>query len=338
MFRTKITLGRLYVRAILALTVLASLTAALEARLFSDWSSAVRVDPPVSTPANDACPHIAKDDLTLYFFSNRAGGQGLGDLYVTHRDSVFDPWDTPQNLGPTINGPSQEFCPATTANGHWLFFTSDRPDPSACGGLDLYASYRRNKRDDFGWEAPVNLGCSVNSAFLDLRPSFQEGGDEGESGLYFNSNRPGGLGGNDIYFSALSDDGTFALPVVVSELSSIFEDLRPTVRKDGLEIVFDSTRTGTLGSTDFWVSTRERITDPWSTPVHLGPEVNSAGTEGGASISFDRKTLYFMSTGFGSLGQNDIYRATRTKVHRSRRCGHDEAWGTASEDDRGRCG
>jgi hypothetical protein len=313
MFRMRTRFRRPSLRASVGASILASLaaSAALDAQLFSDWLPAAKVDQPVSTVHNDACPHIAKDDLTLYFFSNRPGGHGLGDLYVTRRDSRFDPWDEPQNLGAVVNSPNQEFCPSLTADGHWLFFTSDRP--GGCGNLDLYVAYRRNKRDDFGWEAPVNLGCAVNSASADLRPSFQEGERSGDSGLYFNSNRSGGLGGNDIYFSALTADGTFAPPALVVELSSPYQDLRPGVRKDGLEIIFDSDRPGTLGMTDFWAATRESTSDPWSPPVHLGSSVNSAGTEGGASLSWDKTTLYFMSTGFGSLGANDIYRATRTK-------------------------
>jgi len=308
MLRLRTTFHRGYVHAIraaLALTLLTT-SVSLSAQHFSDWSPAVKVGPPVSTTYNDACPFIAKDDLTLYFFSNRPDvlAQGNGDLYVTHRDSTSDPWDTPQNLGPTINSPNQEFCPAVTTDGHWLFFTSDRP--GGCGGLDTWVAYR---------STPVNLGCTVNSASNDLRHSLQEADGEGQSGLYFSSDRPGGLGNFDIYFSSLNSDGTFAPPVLVVELSSPSADLRPSVRKDGLEIFFDSDRPETLGLTDFWVSMRESTAAPWSPPVHLGPEVNSSGTEGGAAISFDGSTLYFMSTGFGSLGANDIYQATRTKVH-----------------------
>jgi hypothetical protein len=56
---------------------------------------------------------------------------------------------------------------------------------------------------------------------------------------------------------------------VVTELNSAAADLRPNVRKDGLEIVFDSNRPGTLGGFDIYSATRESVDDPWSAPVNL---------------------------------------------------------------------
>jgi hypothetical protein len=272
---------------------------------FSDWSVAQSLGPVVNTSVTDGCPSVAKDDLTLFFASNRPGGFGNFDIYVTQRDSESDPWQTPVNAGPAVNGPGNELCPTIATNSHHLLFVSDRP--GGCGGQDLYVSWRRDKRDDFGWRPPENLGCVVNSALNDFAPSIFENESTGEMVLYFSSNRAGGPGGTDIYSSTQEGVGVFGPATIVWELSTAFDDQRPYLRKDGLEVFFDSNRPGSLGS-DMWTSIRYSTGDSWFSPANLGAAVNSAATEGRPALSFDGKTLYFMS----SRGL-DLYFATRTK-------------------------
>jgi len=66
-----------------------------------------------------------------------------------------------------------------------------------------------------------------------------------------------------------------------------------------------SDRVGTLGAIDLWVSTRGTTQDPWSTPVNLGPVVNTTVTDARPALSFDGTTLYFQSTRPGGLGPCD---------------------------------
>ncbi len=91
-----------------------------------------------------------------------------------------------------------------------------------------------------------------------------------------------------------------------------FGDFRPNVRRDGLEIVFDSNRSDTLGGQDLYSATRESIDDPWSTPVNLGDVVNTANNETRGSFSRDAETLYF-GRAPGPEGSTDIYVSTRQR-------------------------
>jgi hypothetical protein len=285
----------------------------MNAQEFSAWSSAVNLGSAVNKSTAEGCPFIAKSELSLFVVSTRADGYGGQDIYVSQRDSVYDPWGPLENLGPTINSASDDLCPTLSIDGHWLYMVSARP--GGCGGQDLYVAWRQNKRDDFGWEAPVNLGCALNSAFNDYTPTLFEDDATGHIILFFGSNRPGGIGDVDIYTSTLGPDGHFGFPTVVAELSTTFNDERPNVRKDGREIFFNSTRPGGSGSADLWVSTRDRTTDPWSPPVNLGGLVNTSSNEMRASLSFDGTTLYFNSNRAGGFGSSDIYVSTRTKLH-----------------------
>lgn len=279
---------------------------------YSDWSVPVNLGPVVNSQFFDGSPHISKNGLSLYFASDRLGGLGGRDLWVSHRASHDQPWGPPVSLGPRINTATNEFVPALSRDEHLLFFATDRP--GGFGGLDIWVSWRAHTRDDFAWQPPVNLGPNINTVGLDVAPSYFENDDVGIPLLYFVSNRPGGVGANDIYVSELMTDGSFGPAMLVRELSSPAFDISPSVRFDGLEIFIGSDRGGTIGALDLWVSTRETVGDPWSEPVNLGPVVNTGSGEFFPSISSDRETLFFASPRPGGIGGLDIWMSTRTKV------------------------
>jgi hypothetical protein len=281
------------------------------AQQFSPWSQAVNLGAVVNTSANEGCPFIAKSDLTLFVVSTRADGFGGQDIYVSHRDSVYDPWGPLQNVGPAVNSAGNEMCPTLTIDGHRLYFVSDRG--GGYGMQDLYVSRRQNKRDDFRWGPPMNLGAGVNGPGNDYTPTLFEDEATGQVVLFFSSDRPGGMGNADIYSSVLRADGTFDWALLVPELNTPLADERPNIRKDGLEIFFNSNRPGSAGQ-DLWVATRTGTDLPWNSPINLGPMVNSTANEFRPSISFDGKTLYFHSNRMGSLGSVDIYVTGREKL------------------------
>jgi hypothetical protein len=256
-------------------------------------------------------PAISKDGLSLYFGSDRPGGFGGVDMWVSQRANVEAPWDPPINLGGVVNTADNEGVPALSRDEHRLFFNSNRS--GGFGQNDIWASYRAHTRDDFGWQLPANLGAGVNSPFLDQGAGYFENDDANVPLLFFNSDRPGGIGSTDIYVSQLLPDGSFGAASLVAELSSPAGDNRPSVRFDGLEVFLFSNRPGSLGGVDLWVATRGRVVDPWSTPVNLGPVVNSTANDQTAYIATDRRTLYFASNRAGGFGLQDLYATTRTR-------------------------
>jgi hypothetical protein len=291
----------------------ASLLVADDPPQFSDWSAPVNVGPPVNTALSETDALISKDGLSLYFVSaDRPGGQGGFDIWVSQRASTDDPWGDPLNLGPNVNSAANEAGPSLSRDGHRLFFHSGRP--GGFGGNDLYVSRRHDKRDDLGWGPAANLGGLINSAAAETFPAhFEDDATEGTT-LYFTSNRPGGLGLDDVYASTLNQDGTFGSPTLVSELSSALNDRQTSIGREGLEMFLASDRPGGIGLQDLWVATRARTADPWSTPVNLGSVVNSASLDARPALSFKGTELYFQSNRPGGFGAFDLYVVTRTKV------------------------
>jgi Tol biopolymer transport system component len=146
----------------------------------------------------------------------------------------------------------------------------------------------------------------------DARDAFYLEDETGRATLFFSSSR---AGNSDIYSSVVRADGSFGDAEPVPGLNTAFEDARPNLRRDGLEIVFDSNRPGTNGGPDIYVSVRPTVDDPWSEPVNLGPDVNTELSETRASLSWDGLSLYFGSNRAGGEGSTDIYLSTRDKAH-----------------------
>ncbi len=293
--------------------VVAALTfgSIISAQHFGDWAAPASVESipgtssELNTAFNDVCAVQAPDGLSLYISSNRPGGMGGLDIWVSRRAKPDDPFGTPENLGAPVNGTGNDFCPSPV-RGNRLYFNSNRA--GGCGAVDLY--FTRLHRG--AWTEPENLGCDINSSAGDAYPSYFED-DKDNSYLYFSSNRPGGFepGGTDvdIYFSLNG-----GAPQLAPGLNTASDDLRTSVRKDGREIVFDSNRAGTLGGSDIWTATRASIDDDWLPPVHLDAPINCPAVETRPTLSWDGFTMYFDSTRPGGEGLSDNYVTTREKL------------------------
>jgi Tol biopolymer transport system component len=287
---------------IMALSIATTLQAASK---FTDWSTPTNLGPAVNSSFSDSAPAVSKNGLSLYLTSVRPGGLGEGDIYVSQRSSVDEPWGPPVNVF-ALNTPGTDQAPALSRDDHYLFFATDRP--GGRGGLDIWVSRRENIHDDFDWETPVPI-TEINSSVNDAGPAYFEN-DEGRPQLYFQSQRPGGAGLADFYQTEQQEDGTWSAPQRVAELSTPFQEQRPSIRFDGLEIVFTSTRPPSVGF-DLWVSTRASVTDAWSQPVRLN--INSPQGDTGPYLSGDGMTLYFTSDRAGGFGGGDLWVSTRER-------------------------
>jgi hypothetical protein len=202
-----------------------------------EWGPPQNLGPEINSPVEDSLASISADGLTLYFCSQRTGGHGDMDMYMTTRPTKDDPWGPAVNLGPPVNSPGNEGSPWISPDGLELYFSSDRPGGS--GLADIYVSRRPTTSDP--WGEPVNLGPGVNSPAHESWPSLSPDGLL----LLFNDHprgapRPGGYGGLDIWMTrraSLSDpwqDAVNAGPMVNSPAT----DVLPRIWPDGRTLYF----------------------------------------------------------------------------------------------------
>lgn len=142
-----------------------------------NWSVPQNIGAPVNSGAKETQPGITADGRTIYFASDRGGGKGGLDIWVTHQNENGI-WSIPENLGDSVNTPGNESSPFIHPDNNTLYFSSDYL--LGMGGFDIFYS-RRNQSGK--WNKAINLGYPINTS-------------NDEIGLIINSK------GNKAYFSS----------------------------------------------------------------------------------------------------------------------------------------
>ena len=211
-----------------------------------DWGPPTNLGPVVNSLNDDMGPCISFDGLELYFQSNRPGGAGLDDIWVSRRTTRDDPWGAPENIGLPVNTETWDYNPRISPDGLELYFAY---------GLDPQLAVTRRETKDAPWGEPVDLGPVVNSW------SCQDGLWVSSDGLVLIFSdfwgcdpRPGGLGETDIWLSRrTSKDDEWTTPVNIgAPVNTEFADDAPMISADGSMLYFNSDRPGGSGYMDVW--------------------------------------------------------------------------------------
>ncbi len=239
---------------------------------------------------------------------------GMLGLIMTQARSAqaqkYSDWSAPVNLGPAINSTFNDQQPAISKDGLSLYFAS--PRPGGLGSFDMYVSQRGSVDDP--WGSPANLGPTVNTTFDEGNPAFSRDGHF----LFFQSKRPGGFGGIDIWVSYREhthDDFDWQPAVNLGTgVNSAADDNGPSYfenEEDGApQLYFGSSRPGGLGAADIYMS--EQMSDGSFGPAVLVTELSSPRTDNRPSIRHDGLEIFFQSNRAGSVGTAlDLWVATR---------------------------
>ena len=159
------------------------------------WTAPQGIGKPVNTGAWEAQPSFSSDGSALYFASNRPGGFGGRDIWVSYLDTNMK-LSEPKNLGPNINTKYDDQCPFIHADNQTLYFTSN--GWPGMGNGDIYIS----RKTDTGWTKAVNIGYPINTENDDngMTVSF-----DGKT-AFLSSSRAGGFGGLDLYSFELPEN------------------------------------------------------------------------------------------------------------------------------------
>ena len=271
------------------------------------WGTPTNLGPEVNSSYDDACVCISANGLEFYFTSNRPGGYGGFDIWVMQRATIEENWGDPMNLGSPANSQYSYWDPSISLDGLSLYFSDGHtPDfgnrsPGGLGGQgDIWKITRKTIHD--AWGAPVNIGPAVNSQHA-VHPSISADG----LSLYFQSHRPGALGGCDIMVATRkSVSDPFGDPVFLKNVSSTVGEWMPEISTDGRALFFCRS----VSMIDLWVfmATRATIYDDFGPPLKLPSQINiSSRIHSSPHLSADGRTLFFDSTRPGGVGRADLY-------------------------------
>ncbi len=218
-------------------------------------------------------------------------------------------WTKPVNAGPVINTDDDDSGPFMSADGLTLLCESKRP--GGYGGIDLWMIQRPSVGEP--WGAPANLGPDVNTNADEYHPSMTADGRI----LVFSSNRPGGIGKADLYFSSRpSATAPWGRPQNFGKpINSSFMERGSCISSDCLTLIVGSDRPSGVGRNDLWITRRRRLTENFGRFENMGAIINSYLADKSPNLSTDGLVLVFQSDRAGGFGRNDIYMSTRASLN-----------------------
>ncbi len=229
------------------------------------------------------------------------------DFYISLKVDKF--WTKTMNAGKPLNTSGNEGAQSISVDGKLMYFTAcNRSDGK--GRCDIYLS----KVNPEGWSEPVNIGSPVNSEYWEAQPSISPDGKT----LFFVSNREGGIGKKDIWYSTLRDDNTWSVPVNLGEnINTSNDEQSPFIHSDNNTLFFASEGRIGMGGFDLYKSTRNDD-GTWSEAINIGYPINTVNDEIGLIVNAKGDKAIFSSDRLSDKGRDifqfELYKEARPQA------------------------
>jgi hypothetical protein len=262
----------------------------------------------VNASSNDFGGNVSVDDNTIFFVSDRPGGIGLEDFWVTTRTGSGDSdWSAPINVT-DLNTSGADGAISVTADGMRTYFATSR-NTSNVNDVNIWSGIYV----DGSWRDIQKVEAPINTTGWESQPSISADGKT----LYFASNRAGKIGGEspsnvDLFVSHMQPDSSWSTPVNLgSKINSAKYEASPFITTDGQTLYFCSDGHGGMGGLDLFQSTRLGPTDTdWRAPVALPTPINSTANDFFFCMPATGSRVYFTSDRAGGKGKFDLYVAS----------------------------
>ncbi len=264
----------------------------------------------INSKYDDKNPCVTADGSKLVFTTRRpestdspvdAEGDGkyFEDIYLSNYDSLTGQFGKAHPVSVSVNTKAHDAVTSISPDGKQIFiYKNDINDKNSRGG-DVYVSKVANGK----WKTPEPLGKPIASTYWEGGACISSDGKK----YFFSSERPGGLGGSDIWMVEKINKHEWNKPVNLGpEVNSPNDEAGMFIAPDGKTLFFCSNGPNSMGSYDVFKSVYSA--GKWNAPVNLGYPINSGSKEGQLTISADAKFAYISSERKGGLGENDIYK------------------------------
>jgi hypothetical protein len=254
----------------------------------------------INTSDDEYWPSITADGQTLMFTRQARPGNNENwngvyqeDFYISYLSGMV--WGNALNAGSPLNSGQNEGAQSLSSDGTYMYFTAcDRS--GGLGSCDIFFSAYANGK----WSLPVNLGSPVNSSSWESQPSINAGGKM----LFFSSNRPGGYGGKDLWYSVFKSNKKWSIPKNLGNIiNTPGDEMSPFIHFDGKTLYFSSDGRPGMGGLDIYFS-RMLEDSSWTEPKNLGYPINTYNDEMGLIIESGGQKAYFSSKRDEQGGKN----------------------------------
>jgi len=269
----------------------------------------------VNSPYNEYSPVISADGAVMLFTSRKPNTekdikknkQSMEMIYLSNLNTNTSKWSTPAPAPSPVNVSGRNNVVLGLSNdGQRMMIYRD--DDAGNGNI------WETRLEGMTWSEPVLLPAPINSEHHESSASLSPDGKT----LYFVSNRPGGLGGRDIWISTMSNDGAWSVPVNPGAAVNTKDDEEGVfIHPDGTTLYFSSKGHKGFGGYDVYKTTR--VNGMWTTAENLGQPVNTAGDELFYQQTADGHKAYYSSSAQpGNIGEKDIYEITYTRIEKEK--------------------
>lgn len=260
----------------------------------------------INTEADEYWPGITADEQT-FIFTRQVRDENF--FISVRRDTA---WQPAKPLGPPVNTPLNEGTVSISTDGLFIFYTACNRE-GGIGSCDLYFS----KFDGQAWGPPRNMQKPVNSQHWESTPSVSFDGKT----IYFSSNRPGGYGGTDIWFTRFENNRFTEPENMGPNINTEGNEEAPFIHPDDKTMYFSSNGHPGMGDYDLFLS-RRNPDGTWSEAVNLGYPLNNEGDERGLILSRSGKDAYYSTNGLPGFGGQDIFRFSLPQHLRPQEAGY----------------
>jgi len=262
----------------------------------------------INSEYDDYAPVVNADETEMIFTTRRRDGnvnenvwddnKPYEDIFISKK--VNGKWEKATNIGKTINTKYNNSNLTLSPSGNMLFIYND-----GIGDGDIFFSERK---DDGSWTPPKPLPGTINSAYHESSVSMTKD----ESTIYFSSERPGGLGGADIYTARKNTKGAWSVIKNLGPgINTEYEEDSPYIDYDGKTLYFSSMGRKGMGGRDLFKSTlMDEVKNEWSEPENLGYPINTPDDDVFMTGTSTPNRFYFASERAGGFGYSDIYLVT----------------------------
>ncbi len=256
---------------------------------------------PINQFALQYFPVLTADSKELIFVKRDGHGNNQHeDIFVSHSKDGKNSWTKPVSIADRINTNYNEGTCTISADGNILIFSSCET-PDSFGDCDLYVAYKVNDE----WQRPVNMGKNVNSRSWDSQPSLSADGRI----MFFSSNRRGGYGGNDIWYTLrLADGGWSEAKNLGSKVNTPKDEVSPFIYFNNEILFFASNGHRGFGGMDIFMS--KVVGGEFVEPENLGYPINDHLDQFSLFITAQRDYAYYTESTFkgSNVDRSYLYR------------------------------